>query len=214
VLDGWRPYTSRFVFVVKQGKEEVIEFAQQLPIDADFVEPVELRGIANGLSYVEGLVQEPFIVVLGDCFHTGSFEFPPDMEAGVGVLPHATEAQVRRNFAVHVNDDRIVRVVEKPTEVDTDLCGMGFYFFPPSVFDAIRRTRPSPRTNEVEITDVLQTLIDDGVTLRPVWLRGSYINVTHPPDLDEVGRLLRAASAPASHPAAGPRATALQPYDG
>lgn len=190
VLRPWMSHTSRFIFVVKNGKEDVISLARTLPIESEFVEPDALRGIANGLSFAEPLVADRFILVLGDCFHAGAFETPAAFEAGVGVLPGAPEAQIRQNFGVQVDRDRIVRVVEKPTAVDNDLCGTGFYFLPKRTFDAIRCTAPSARTGEVEITDVLQTLIDQGVALRPLWLRGSYVNVTRPDDLTLVERLL------------------------
>jgi dTDP-glucose pyrophosphorylase len=192
VLRPWLSYTSRFIFVVKNGKEDVIALARTLPIDAEFVEPDALRGIANGLTFAEPLVGGRFILVLGDCFHRGVFEAPGVFEAGVGVLPGASEAEIRQNFGVHVDGDRIVRVLEKPTVVDNDLCGTGFYFLPGQTFDAIRGTGPSARTGEVEITDVLQTLIDQGVALRPLWLRGSYVNVTRPGDLTLVEQLLGA----------------------
>jgi glucose-1-phosphate thymidylyltransferase len=192
VLRPWLAYTSRFIFVVKNGKEDVIALARTLPVDAEFVEPDALRGIANGLSFAEPLVRGRFILVLGDCFHTGVFEAPGAFEAGVGVLPGAPAAQISQNFGVHVSGDQIVRVLEKPTVVDNDLCGTGFYFLPEQTFAAIRTTGPSARTGEVEITDVLQTLIDQGVALRPLWLRGAYVNVTRPEDLTLVEHLLAA----------------------
>jgi len=76
-------------------------------------------------------------------------------------------------------------VVEKPTDVPNDLCGTGYYFFEPDVFDAIRATPPSPRSNEQEITDVLQTLIG-AQGLRALWFDGTYININTPADLAAV----------------------------
>src|ERR1051325_9683075 len=96
VLRPWMAYTRRFVFVVKNGKEDVISLAHTWPIDAEFVEPDALRGIANGLSFAEPLIGDRFILVLGDCFHAGVFEAPDAFEAGVGVLPGAPDAQIRQ----------------------------------------------------------------------------------------------------------------------
>lgn len=190
VITAWTAYTDDFIFVVKHGKEHLIEFVETLPIKSEFVEPDALRGIADGLSYVEPLISDRFILVLGDCFHSGEFETAGGLRTGIGVLPSARPEQIRRNYAVFVRGDRVVRVEEKPERVETDLCGLGFYFFQADMFDYIRRTPPSPRTNELEITDVLQTMIDGGVDMKPVMLRGQYVNVTSEEDLGTIEAVL------------------------
>ncbi|MCK4649183.1 NTP transferase domain-containing protein, partial [bacterium] len=85
VVNYWKRFTNDFIFVVKYRKEQVIGFAEQLPIDSQFVEQKELKGIAHALSYTEDLVPDRFIVVLGDCIYKGKFNFPEDMEQGIGV---------------------------------------------------------------------------------------------------------------------------------
>src|SRR5688572_14210628 len=64
VVSYWRQYTDRFVFVVKHGKDAVIDYARRTLPDPRFVEPTALRGIADGLLSAEPLVGERFIVVL------------------------------------------------------------------------------------------------------------------------------------------------------
>lgn len=190
VIEYWRAFTEDFVFVVKTGKESVIEYVRGKPINAQFVEPAGLRGIADGLLCAEHLVDAPFMVALGDCFCSGRFDFSGDFEYGIGVLRDAQPEQIRRNYAVSLNGERVVAVEEKPQRPANNLCGMGFYFFQPDVFDHIRRTAPSPRTNELEITDVLQTVIDSGTSLRAVLFDGSYVNVNTPSELDAVAAAL------------------------
>ena len=190
VIDYWRAFTDDFVFVVKNGRDAVVEYVSTLPIRARFAEPTAVRGIADGLLSVEPLIDAPFMVALGDCFCRGAFDFSGGFDNGIGVLGGARPAQIRRNYAVTLDGDRVVGVVEKPQEVTNDLCGMGFYFFQPDVFDHIRRTAPSKRTNELEITDVLQTIIDSGTALRAVLFDGIYINVNTPAELDAVARAM------------------------
>jgi dTDP-glucose pyrophosphorylase len=60
---------------------------------------------------------------------------------------------------------------------------MGVYFFDKRVFDYIRKTPPSALRSEVEITDVIQNMIDAGERIAPVWFKGKYINVTYPEDI-------------------------------
>jgi len=187
VIDYWRRYADEFVFVVKNGKEPLREYVQSLAIDARFVEPEVLRGIAHGLLAAEPLVDSPFIMVLGDCYCRGEFRVPPGFARGhaIGVQRGARAEETRRNYSVEVEADLVTRVVEKPTDVPNDLCGTGYYFFEPDVFDAIRATPPSPRSNEQEITDVLQTLIG-AQGLRALWFDGTYININTPADLAAV----------------------------
>lgn len=190
VVDYWRAFTDDFLFVVKQGKEEVVEFASSLPIRSRFVEPEALRGIADGLLQAERLVGERFIVVLGDCFLKGRLSLPSAFEAGIAVLRTGDRAALQRNYAVHLAGEHVSLLEEKPRLPTTDLCGLGFYFLPRSIFECIRRTRPSARSGEVELTDALGTLIESGTRLSALPLDGAYVNVTVPRDLDAVRALL------------------------
>jgi dTDP-glucose pyrophosphorylase len=187
VIDYWRAHADEFVFVVKNGKEDLSRFVATLPIEARFVEPAALRGIANGLLAAEPLVRSPFIMVLGDCYCRGRFTPPQAFTGGhaIGVQRSALAQETRRNYAVEVSGNRVTRVEEKPAHVPNDLCGTGFYFFQPDVFDAVRSTPASARTGEHEITDVLQTLAD-GPGLQAVWFDGDYININAPEDLAAV----------------------------
>ena len=76
-----------------------------------------------------------------------------------------------------------VEVIEKPEVVLNDLCGMGIYFFDRRVFDYIERTPVSPRTGRVEITDVVQQMIEGGERITPLFFDGGYVNVTYEQDL-------------------------------
>ena len=190
VIDYWSKYTDDFIFVVKYRKEDIINYVSTLPIKASFVEPSELRGIADGIYQVEDMVGEKFIVVLADCVCRGNLEFPDDMQQGIGVWRTKAVEDIKRNFSVVINNSQIQHIEEKPKTVTDDLCGMGFYFFDRRLFKYIEKAKPSQLRNEIEITDVIQDMITKREKFKPVFLDGEYINITYIEDIERAKSIL------------------------
>ena len=183
VIDYWKQFAHEFIFVVNFQKERILDYVQTLPVKSRFVEQKELRGIAYALSLTEDMVTDNFVMVLGDCIIRGDFDFPSDMEMGVGVWRTGREEDIKRSYSVEMEGNAILRVVEKPKVLVNDFCGMGYYFFNKKVFDYIRQTPPSALRGEIEITDSLQQIINGGDKLSSVFFHGDYLNVTYAGDL-------------------------------
>jgi glucose-1-phosphate thymidylyltransferase len=79
--------------------------------------------------------------------------------------------------------------VEKPKDPPSDLALVGIYLFRKQVFDAIRRLQPSWR-NELEITDAIQTLLDDGLEVRHRLVKGWWKDTGRPEDVLEANQLV------------------------
>jgi glucose-1-phosphate thymidylyltransferase len=60
-----------------------------------------------------------------------------------------------------VEGGRIVRIVEKPRQPESDLAVTGLYLYPPDVFDRVRRLTPSAR-GELEVTDLNNAYVAEG----------------------------------------------------
>ncbi|MBD3175891.1 MAG: glucose-1-phosphate thymidylyltransferase, partial [Armatimonadia bacterium] len=73
--------------------------------------------------------------------------------------------------------------------MEIDLAIVGVYAFTPEVFGAIDRIEPSAR-GELEITDAIQRLVDDGKTVRAVEVRSWWADTGRPEDVLEVNRRL------------------------
>jgi glucose-1-phosphate thymidylyltransferase len=190
IIDYWKKYTKNFVFVVGYKKEQVMDYVRTLPINSEFVEQKHLKGIADAISYVENLVSDQFIVLLGDCVYNGTFNFPDELQQGVGVQKVDNPEYIKLNYSIKITDDIITQVVEKPKKIINDLCGMGVYFFNKKVFDYIKNTPASSLRNEIEITDVIENMIKSGEEIKPIFFKGEYLNITYPEDIKKAEKFI------------------------
>jgi glucose-1-phosphate thymidylyltransferase len=131
-------------------------------------------GIAEALGLAEFFAAgEPICVVLGDNIIEGNIcEAVRDFErqkSGAKIL--LKEVQDAQRFGVaEVSEDRIIGIEEKPRNPKTNYAVVGIYLYDATVFEKIRRLKPSGR-GELEISDVNNFYIEEG-TLSWAMLEG------------------------------------------
>jgi glucose-1-phosphate thymidylyltransferase len=122
-------------------------------------------GIADALRLAEPFVNgEKICVVLGDNIIEGDIRDAAEgferQKSGARVL--LKEVPDPERFGVPVFEgERIVRIEEKPARPLSPYAVTGIYFYDGTVFDRIRKLKPSGR-NEYEITDINNSYIDEG----------------------------------------------------
>ena len=182
-----------FVVIGALGHELALSMGrgEALGVQIEYVEQRDAMGIAHALMQLEGRITRPFAVLLGDIyFETDRSVNPVEVmrERGasgfLAVMDEADPRAIQRNFAVHMDErGRVHRVVEKPRFPNTRWKGCGLYLFDVTFFDSLRRTPRSAARNEYELTDAVQTYIDDGAEVTAECMMKRDINLTFPYDL-------------------------------
>jgi glucose-1-phosphate thymidylyltransferase len=88
-----------------------------------------------------------------------------------------------------LNDGKVTRLIEKPSDPHTDLALVGVYMFTPCVHEAARAIEPSGR-GELEITDAIQHLVDQGNRVEPHIVRGWWKDTGRLEDMLAANRLV------------------------
>lgn len=92
-------------------------------------------------------------------------------------------------------DGYAIRFVEKPTNPRSDLAVVGVYFFRSAIHAAVAAIRPSSR-GELEITDALQWLVEQGAEVTVRTYAGFWCDTGTPADLLECNRELLTGTTP------------------
>jgi glucose-1-phosphate thymidylyltransferase len=81
----------------------------------------------------------------------------------------------------------VIRLVEKPAQPKSNYALVGVYMFTAAVHEAVRQLRPSAR-GELEITEAIQWLIDNGHKVKTTIITGYWKDTGNVADMLEVNR--------------------------
>jgi glucose-1-phosphate thymidylyltransferase len=153
----------------------------------------EPSGLAHAVLTAEPfLADSPFVMYLGDNLLQGGISelVAAFVENGPDALILLTQVPDPENYGVaELAGERVVRLVEKPAQPKTDLALVGVYMFTAAIHDAARAIEPSPR-GELEITDAIQHLVDEGLRVEPHVVVGWWKDTGRLEDMLEANRLI------------------------
>ena len=163
-------------------------------IDITYIEQPVPLGLAHAVKISQDFIgDERFVMFLGDNVIQGGIspliaDFAHHGEWNSQIV--LTRVKHPEQYGVaELEDDRVVRLVEKPPEPKSDLALVGIYMFDHHIFEATDAIKPSAR-GELEITDAIQWLMDSGYVVYPYVHRGWWIDTGRPGDMLDANSLV------------------------
>jgi glucose-1-phosphate thymidylyltransferase len=172
---------------------EMVGSGEQFGVNVTFIEQDQPAGLAHAvLTAEEFLGTDPFVMYLGDNLLQGGIS--DLVEAFRSSSPDAlillTPVSDPENYGVaELDGDRVISLQEKPPEPKTNLALVGVYMFTAGIHDAARAIEPSAR-GELEITDAIQYLVDEGKRVEPHVVQGWWKDTGRLEDMLEANRLV------------------------
>ena len=153
------------------GSKKVKEYyknGEKFGVKITYIEQDTPRGIAHAVSLCEDFINnEKFVVFLGDNIITSSIKnFREKFETlDSDALLLLCEVDNPQQFGIaYLENNKIVKMIEKPKNPVSNLAITGFYFLTSEFFQKIKKLQPSWR-NELEIVDALQMILDSKGTI-------------------------------------------------
>jgi glucose-1-phosphate thymidylyltransferase len=147
---------------------ETLGNGSQFGIQLSYARQPEPKGLAHAVSFTKEFVgDDDFVLYLGDAIYSEGFgsHLEKFQTSGCANLNIVKPVDDPHRFGIaNVEGDRIVKLVEKPKEPESNLAMAGLYFFTSKIWDVFPDLQPSAR-GEYEITDAIQMLIDRGETV-------------------------------------------------
>ncbi len=150
-------------------------------------------GIAHTIKVSQDFLgDESFLMYLGDNLLQDTLEGPVEKftnnKCNSVIVLCETEKPELFGIAL-IENNRVVKLIEKPKDSPSNLAAIGIYLFDKTVHDIIKNQKPSGR-GELEITDAIQGLIDNGARVEHHTITGWWIDAGNPDDMIETNRLV------------------------
>ncbi|MEU6741756.1 glucose-1-phosphate thymidylyltransferase [Streptosporangium sandarakinum] len=179
---------------------EAVGDGSRFGLDVTYIPQEAPLGLAHCVLIArEFLGDDPFVMYLGDNFLVDGIAGLVDAFRGSGndaqiLLTRVAEPQFY-GVAELGPDGEIIGLEEKPEHPRSDLAIVGVYTFSPAVHEAVRAITPSAR-GELEITDAIKWLMDNGGRVRSHFVSGYWKDIGRLQDMLECNRIVLEAIEP------------------
>jgi len=184
------------IIIAPETGEEIRQAAgdgSQFGAEIAYILQDEPAGLAHAvLTAEEFLGDSPFVMYLGDNLLADGLRglVATFRESEPDALILLTPVEEPEHFGVaELDGERVVRLVEKPNDPPSNLALVGVYLFQPAIFEAARALQPSWR-GELEITEAIQSLIEDGHRVQSEVVSGWWKDTGQLADMLEANRLV------------------------
>lgn len=185
------------VILGNKGREEIQSFlgdGSDFGVDITYIVQGRPLGLAHAVGCARSFIaDDDFVVYLGDnMLKRGIVDVVESFRGGgfdAGIALQEVETPEQFGIAAVNDGGQVTRLVEKPDDPPSNLALIGIYVFTPRIFDAIETIEPSWR-GELEITDAIQTLLDDGAAIDSQNVEGWWKDTGKPQDVLEANRLV------------------------
>jgi glucose-1-phosphate thymidylyltransferase len=178
---------------IKEGVVEVVGDGSKFGVKVTYIDQPEPKGLAHAVMVSkEFLGDEPFTMLLGDNLLKNGIKYLVDSfkKSKDDAMIVLTEVKDPQRYGIaEVKDGKLVRTVEKPKEPKSNLAVTGIYVFTHPIFGIVDKLKPSWR-NELEITDAIQGLLDQGYKVGYRMVEGWWKDTGKPEDLLEANQLV------------------------
>ena len=160
---------------------------EQWGVNITYIRQTVPGGLAHAVKEsLPFLGDDRFVMFLGDNVIQGGIsalirQFADSDWNSQIVLKRVPEPQ-QFGVAVLNGDGHIQQLIEKPKVPPSDLALVGIYMFDHNVREAVHSIKPSFR-GELEITDAIQWLVDNGYVVHPYVHEGWWIDTGKPIDM-------------------------------
>ena len=168
---------------------------------------VRIRYVQNdrvdlGLAYSVLLTRDHvagshFVVMLSDevYWHSNHHELLQcgyeRFAATLTVRRDSTNKEIRKNFSVELQGEKVTGLVEKPASSDNGLLGCGTYIFSREILDHLQRRLDAATPHRGDLTSAINDLIAGGGDVQAFALRSEYININYEEDVHYARSIVR-----------------------